>query len=358
MGVRVNFINPKDFPPMESKELEERISSIDLPKNRTVMLVAEDMTRPDYTVCTLLFDHIIKQVGRQGVILVIGNGMHRAPTRDELMRKFGWNVQFVRTFFNNPMCDRDWLSELKDRENAYVVSMSTTFPHMHVGMSGGDKVILPGCSHWNTIRHFHGSERHHAKRVMREVGSSIIDYYVCAVINWRNICIDLFCGTVVYQLDEFRCRAMDYFKVTMPAVLPHAAILEPTIKTYDFEQCMNVFNIIRSGGTNKQIVQKGGVVGILANPIDGMGVHYMFQAVNGIAPVYFDEVFEKELKDRHIVIISNNLAENAIQDFFKTKIMVFNNREKFIEFVGARYGWNNTPIIINHYMSPETMIGD
>jgi len=313
------------------------------------------MTRPDFIVCTMLLTHLIEQVGKENIILVIGNGMHRAPARDELMRKFGWQVQWVRTFFNNPLCNTEWLEDLKKKEDGYVISMSTTFPHMHVGMSGGDKVILPGCSHWSAIRHFHSSERIHAKRVMREAGESIIDFYVCAVLNWQNVCIDIFCGSVPYHLDAFRERARNYFKVTIPECLPTAAILEPTIKTFDFEQCMNVFNIIRSGGTEKQIVAKGGVMAVIANPLDGMGVHYMFQAMNGISPVYFDEVFAKELKDRHIVIISHNLAENAIQDFFKTKILLFRTTEDFKLFITAKFGSSAT---INHYISPETMIGE
>ena len=356
MGIETSFVKPKDIPHMMYGDLKERISGIKLPKNRTVMLVAEDMTRPDYIVCTMLLDHLVQQIGEDNVILVIGNGLHRAPTRDELMEKFGWNVRWVRTYFNNPMCDRDWLTELKKKENAYVISMSTTFPHMHVGMSGGDKVVIPGCGHWNTVRHFHSSDRVHAKRVMREVGSSIIDLYVCAVLDWQAACIDIFIGDVCYHLDDFRDRARDYFKVTIPNELPHAVILEPTIKKYDFEQCMNVFNIIRSGGTTKQIVKDGGVIAVKANPKDGMGVHYMFQAVNGIAPVCFDEVFSEELNNRHIVFISHTLAERAIQDFFKTKVMVFKTVDMFKKFAESKYGAN--PLLINHYISPETMIGE
>ena len=356
---KVNFIYPKNVPPVECSELCQRIDGISLPKTRHVILVAEDMTRPDHMVSTLVLERLIQQCGRDNITLVIGNGMHRAPSRAEVMKKFGWNVQWVRTFYNNPMCDREWLAELKKKEDAYVISLSSTFSHMHVGMSGGDKVVIPGCAHWCTVRHFHASKRQHARRVMREIGASIIDYYICMVLDYRCACLDIFCGGNAHNLDEFRNRAKEYYKVEIPEELPDAVLMEPTIKTFDFEQCMNVFNIVRSSETDKQLVKRGGVIGIKAEPVDGMGIHYMFQAMNGIAPVYFDEVFAKELKDRHIVFISSNLAENAIQDFFKTKVMVFENVGGFHSFIEAKFTVYReceiTYPTVNHYISPETM---
>jgi len=322
----VNVIQPQSLPPLTCFDIAGKVGVVALQQDRHIILITEDQTRPNTQVCKALLSHLVERHGRNNITLVVGNGLHRPPSRGELVEKFGEDVKWIRTFFNNPMCNREWLSELKKSDGAYVIALSSTVPHMHVQMSGGDKVVIPGCGHWSTIEHFHSTNRLTARRMMREMGNKIIDYYVCSAIDWRNLCVDIYCGESCYELDEFIHRAMDYFKVSIPEELPDAVILEPTIKTFDFEQCMNVFNIIRSGGTKKQIVKRGGVMAVKANPQDGMGVHYMFQAINGISPVYFDDVFAAELEDRHIVIISNNLAGESS--------------------------------VINHYMSPETMIGE
>jgi nickel-dependent lactate racemase len=102
MGVDVKYIIQKPMGNIGYVELQNRIAEIQVPQNRPVFVVAEDITRPDHTVCTHLMSHLISMCGHENITLIIGNGMHRAPSRNELMRKFGYDIQWVRTLFNNP----------------------------------------------------------------------------------------------------------------------------------------------------------------------------------------------------------------------------------------------------------------
>ncbi len=350
MSVTTNFISPNSVVEID---LLDKILDINVPDDKHIILLSEDVTRPGFIVPHMVLDHLIECRGWRNVTLVVANGMHRAFSMSELSNKFGPNVSKIRILFNNPQNNNDWLRDFKNKNDAYVISLSTTVPHMHVFMSGGNKLVVPGCAHWTTTRGFHRSDRRKAHLIMEEWSRGIIDYYVCMVINWQCCCIDLFCGDSHYYLAEFKQNAKKYFEVCIPRELPDAVILEPTIKTFDFQQSMNAFNMLRVEESSKQLVRSGGIIGILANPVDGMGVHYLFQATNGISPVFYDELYARELKDRHLVIISENLAENVIQDFFKTKIMVFKTEDKFKAFLETKFD-NPT---INHYIGCDVAIG-
>lgn len=351
MEAKMNYISPE---PVEAIELIDKISDIRLPKDRHIILVSEDVTRPDCNVPHMVLDHIIDCVGWRNVTLVVANGMHRAFSMRELSNKFGPSVSKIRVLHNNPQNNKDWLDDFKKKTNGYIISLSSSMPHMHVGMSGGDKVIVPGCAHWTTTLNFHRLDRTKAIYSMNDTAKKLVDYYICYVIDSTMSCIDFFYGRFRINLDTFRENARKHFKVKIPTELPDAVILAPSIKSFDFQQCMNVFNILRSGDCTKPLVRQGGIIGILANPQDGIGTHYLFQAITGIAPVYYDEIYKEELRDKHLVIISGTLPEVAVQDFFKTKMMVVDCLAGFATLVSLRYS-NPT---INYYTSPETMIGE
>ena len=351
MDAHYNYILQDTF---ENFDYPSRVLDIRVPEDKHIILVSEDVTRPCYTVPHMVLDHLIECRGYRNVTLVVANGLHRSFSMGELSNKFGPNVSKIRVLFNNPQNNNDWLEDFKKKVNGFIISLSSTTPHMHVGMSGGNKVIIPGCAHWTTTNNFHKSERAKAIDSMNDTADKLVDYYICYVIDSNMRCIDFFSGRNTWNLDLFREHAKKYFKVKIPTEQPDAVILAPLIKNFDFQQCMNVFNILRSGGSKKPLVRQGGIIGIIANPIDGIGTHYLFQAVTGIHPVYYDELYKEELRDVHLVIISHSLPEVAVQDFFKTKIMVVNNQINFSTLVSSRY----TNPTINYYISPETMIGE
>jgi hypothetical protein len=351
MAVNYNYIVQDTF---ESIELIDKILDIRVPEDKHIILVSEDVTRPGYVVPHMVLDHMIECRGYRNVTLVVASGMHRSFSMRELSNKFGPNVSEIRVLFNNPQNNNDWLEDFKKKTNGFMISLSSTMPHMHVGMSGGDKVIVPGCAHWTTTNNFHKSKRDIAQTLMCDMATNLVDYYICYVIDSGLCCVDFYSGYYRYKLYNFMEEAKKYFKVKIPTELPDAIILAPLIKNFDFQQCMNVFNILRSGGCKKPLVRQGGIIGILANPVDGIGTHYLFQAVTGIAPVYYDEIYKEELRDGHLVIISHSLPEVAVQDFFKTKMMVVESQHSFEALVQSKFV-NPT---INYYVSPETMIGE
>ena len=114
MSMVTNVICPPEHPHLGYEEINAGLGSISLPNDndKPILLIAEDQTRPNHQVCTMLLEHLIGRRGIENITLVVGNGLHRVPSRDELIKKFGSSVQWVKTFFNNPMCNRDWLKEL------------------------------------------------------------------------------------------------------------------------------------------------------------------------------------------------------------------------------------------------------
>lgn len=349
-------IRLREFEPMHQSDIKKRICEGVKKKGNHAILLVEDCTRGNYEVPTIVLEHIVEMYGTYNVTLVVGNGMHRTSTFTELCRKFGRYTQDVRILQNNPMCNRDWLKEYKEEKDAHLFALSTTVPHMSVGMSGGGKVVLPGCGHWTNINHLHKSKRFQANMKISEASTKLVDTYIVHAISALGRCLAIMCSDSHYQVSEFKDRAKDFYKVKIPTDLPQAAILYPVFKIYDFQQLMNAFNVMRTGSGGNNIVQPGGIIGVHCRLRLDIGTHYMFQAINGIYPVKFDNLYKEELRDRYLVLISD-IPRHILQDYFEHPVNVVRDVVQFNQFVRAIFP-HEEHLRIDKYIGSDIMIGE
>lgn len=174
---------PRDVPAAESVEelvkeglknpigmasLAEIVGSLE---NRKVVIISEDQTRPSpvgEVAIPLINELNALGIGDENIEVIIGRGTHREMTEDEMRTKLGDEVlRRVKVSIH----DADDKANLVDMgitsrgtpcwanrkvvEAGLSVGIGTINPHYFAGYGGGPKIVLPGVSGRDTVRHNH-----------------------------------------------------------------------------------------------------------------------------------------------------------------------------------------------------------
>ncbi|KKN04218.1 hypothetical protein LCGC14_1099590, partial [marine sediment metagenome] len=145
-------------------------------------------------------------------------------------------------------------------------------------------------------------------------------------------------------------KARELYSVNIPEEAD-AVILEPLFRNADFIQSMNALQICK----HKKVVKNGGLLCIKSNTPDGVGVHYLFQQINGLQPVNFDHnpVYGKILKDVTLCFICPNISRRSIEDYFDRSPIMFNSIQNYLRFVTKMKGEDVKTV---HYLGSDVMI--
>jgi len=328
-------------------------TSLCLPDNdgRRVLLVVPDHTRKFSRFESTLLNCSQKKYGKDMVDIAIATGMHRQSTLSEALLKWGSGVLDCEIFQNNPNVRENTVDKLKRNENYFVIAYSNPLPHNHVGMSGGFKLLMPGFACLKDTAYFHGTSRE-AALSMQEVFKNAIDYWIGCAYDHHGYVLDLCFAEKKYYFDQWVLACRNYYKVEIPKELPDVALLTPRIKDADFILAMNSLLVAK----DYPIVREGGVIAIEADMTDGIGVHYLFQKPNGAVDIYYDKIFEKELRNSEFHVITTGATQRAMQRFFDNKYVVVH--ENMFEFQQFLYDMFEGHCLIHNYIAPEMMIGE
>lgn len=158
--VRTALKNPVSTPPL-SKVLSQKDN---------IAIIIEDLTRtsPKKEVLTALLTYL-EQVGltdRQ-IVIVIALGTHRQLSRDELIAAFGQRIMNRYEVINHDCKASDLVpighlktgSEVKINarvhQATYKIGIGSIFPHPLNGFGGGNKILFPGVSDYDSILEHH-----------------------------------------------------------------------------------------------------------------------------------------------------------------------------------------------------------
>ncbi|MBW2200249.1 MAG: nickel-dependent lactate racemase [Deltaproteobacteria bacterium] len=162
--------------PIGSPTLPEIIQSKGKPVDKiTVCITVSDITRPaPYSgangILRPLFN-IIERTGvkRENIVIVIGNGMHRASTLNERLCMFGREVVDNYKIVDHDCEDLSSQVLVTHTQRGTAVYLNKIFynadvkvitglveSHFMAGVSGGRKAVCPALVNTNTIRKFHG----------------------------------------------------------------------------------------------------------------------------------------------------------------------------------------------------------
>ena len=174
---------PRDVPAAKSVErlVKEGLSSpivmgplaeiVRSLENRRAVIISEDQTRPTpvgEVALPLINELNALGIGDGDIEVIIGRGTHREMTQDEMKTKLGdeiigrvkislhdaddeENLVKVGTTSHGTPC---WANR-KVVEAGFTVGIGTINPHYFAGYGGGPKLILPGVSGRDTVRHNH-----------------------------------------------------------------------------------------------------------------------------------------------------------------------------------------------------------
>jgi nickel-dependent lactate racemase len=164
--------------PIGSAHLSEIIQSKGKPVDEiTVCVTVSDITRPapyrgDNGILLPLFEIIEKTgVKREHIVIVIGNGMHRASTLDERIYMYGKKVVDNYRIVDHNCEDLSsqvlaahttrgtevYLNKIFYDSDIKVIT-GLVESHFMAGVSGGRKAVCPALVNTTTIQRFHGVE--------------------------------------------------------------------------------------------------------------------------------------------------------------------------------------------------------
>ncbi len=154
--------------PLGMASLAEIVGSL---QNKKVVIISEDQTRPtpvDEVVLPLMNELNALGIGDESIEIIIGRGTHRKMTPDEMKAKLGDEVLRRVEVSIHDADDKAALVNVgstsrgttcwanrKVVEAGLSVGIGTINPHYFAGYGGGPKIVLPGISGRDTIRHNH-----------------------------------------------------------------------------------------------------------------------------------------------------------------------------------------------------------
>jgi nickel-dependent lactate racemase len=154
--------------PIGMPSLSEVIAALE---NKTAVIISEDQTRPSpvsEVALPLVNELNALGISDQNIEIIIGRGTHREITQEELGAKLGGEllsrvkvsvhdaddpanlVKVGTTSRGTPF----WANR-KVVEAGFKVGIGTINPHYFAGYGGGAKIVLPGISGRDSVRHNH-----------------------------------------------------------------------------------------------------------------------------------------------------------------------------------------------------------
>lgn len=282
--------------PIESPRLRALAS-----KAQNIVVVTSDHTRPLPSHLTIprLLAEIREGNPSADITILIATGLHRAPTDEEMIAKFGSSVVANEHFVAHDALAQESLVRLKDLpsgaplwvnrlavEADLLIAEGFIEPHFFAGFSGGRKSILPGICGKETILINHSARfiDHEATRSgtlegnifhrdMVDAAQQVQLKYIfnVALDHDKNI-LKAFAGEPQHAFEEGVQFVNRLTRLTCPR---QADIVVTSNGGYPLDQ--NLYQAVKGIRTAEAAVKKGGVIITAASCVDGIGGEMFLQ---------------------------------------------------------------------------------
>lgn len=276
--------------PMDSSSLGDLAE-----RSRSPCIIVSDSTRP--TPSGLIAEAALETLNEAGieddeVKVVVATGLHRHPTREELVERLGDELLGRMQVLSHDAYDTKnlaykgetslgtplWVNDAVN-DSDLVIGDGYIEPHFFAGYTGGGKNILPGVSGFETIRANHGAAMiDHPKAragvlegnpIYEDIveGASLggLDFSVNVTLDSRKRVSGVFAGDFKEAHKE-GCRFLEGF-VRVEAV--EADIVLTTNGGYPLDR--DLYQAVKGMTVGEAVVREGGVIIVASECRDGVG---------------------------------------------------------------------------------------
>ena len=262
-----------------------------------VAIVVSDITRP--VPNWILLPPVLETVHaagipRERVVVVIGTGMHRASTPDEVQRILGPEIAASYEVVNHDARDKHTLSYLTMSGRGVEVWLNRRYleaevrivtgfvePHLFAGYSGGGKGVVPGVAGAEIVMSNHGADMiGHPKATwcvgegnpifeeQRDVALlSHPSFCLNVTLNERREITGVFAGELVAAHEAGIAQAEAQYVV--PIEQPFDIVVSTNM---GYPADLNLYQSVKGLSVGAQGVREGGTVILAAECRDGLGL--------------------------------------------------------------------------------------
>jgi nickel-dependent lactate racemase len=269
----------------------------DLARERSsACIVISDITRP--VPNTLLLPPILRileenGIRRERITILVGTGLHRPNTTEELISMVGRRIVEEYRVVNHVARQSETVTYLGETSMGIPIYVNSTYlaadlkiataliePHLMAGYSGGRKAICPGISGVETIKRFHGYrilsspfasegviEGNPVHQQSLEVAVSAgVDFIVNVTVDRERRVTGAFCGDVEQAYEAGIRFAEQQAKATVSQPVD---VVVTTSAGYPLD--LTFYQAIKGLTAAMPVVREGGTIILAAQCAEGVG---------------------------------------------------------------------------------------
>jgi nickel-dependent lactate racemase len=276
---------------------------------RSPCIIVSDSTRP--TPSGLIVESVLGVLNNVGIRdakikVVVATGLHRPPTRDELVERLGEHLlkrlevlshdaYDARNLIDMGFTSRNtpiWINKAV-QESDLVIGDGYIEPHFFAGYTGGGKNILPGVAGFETVKVNHGAtmiDHPNARAGVLEgnpiyedivEGASLggLNFSINVTLNSRKRVSGVFAG----EFEEAHREGCRFLEGHVKVESTEADIVITTNGGYPLDR--DLYQTVKGMTTGEVVVREGGTIIVASECRDGVG-HPKFRELveNGRTP--------------------------------------------------------------------------
>lgn len=319
--------------------------------DKKVVIICDDATRP--TPAYLVLPEILNKIKDAGgknenIVIMIGKGLHKFPTKEELKTKLGDEIlESFDILVHDPEADENlkFLGETSRGTPVWInkevvkadvkVGIGGIKAHNFAGYSGGPKIILPGVAGRETIVRNHSLALEPGVEICRLKGNPMwedileaakiagLDLKIDVVLNIKKEIVGIFAGDVEKAQKEGAKLYDEIYKVKVPKRVDVSIV-----SGYPID--MELLHSMNGVTTSNLITKEGGTIILAAACPRGYGRGWLEPMRQGLDP---EEILEKIkryeflptgglmaikiqriIKKKNVVVVTDGLGEKEVRE--------------------------------------------
>ena len=277
--------------PLASPPLRELVRAGD-----SVAIVVSDITRP--VPNRILLPPVLEALESAGVtkerlVIVIGTGMHRAATPEEIEAMLGPDIPTSYRVVSHDARDRNTLSYLMTTPRAVEVWLNRHYmdadvkiltgfvePHLFAGYSGGGKAVLPGIAGADLVMSNHGADMlSHPKATYCQADGNPIfeEIREVALASRPTFCLNVSLNeskdiTGVFAGDIAVAHEAGMAQAARQALRPIPHLFDIVVSTnIGYPADINLYQSVKGMSAAALAVKEGGAIVLASECSEGLG---------------------------------------------------------------------------------------